>query len=165
MRCAVILSLAALAVAAPLSQGLEARQDDISSILAALQAESPEDAAAAQGALNAPAPAPVARSPKKEAAAAADDDEEQLDADGYELDTRQADDEQLDADGYELDTRKANDDEEQLDADGYELDTRKVNDDEEQLDAEGYELDTRKTEDADEEKEEEEEVAAGEEDA
>lgn len=51
MRCAVILSLAALAVAAPLGQGLDARQDDISSILAALQAENPEDAAAAQGAL------------------------------------------------------------------------------------------------------------------
>lgn len=51
MRCAVILSLAALAVAAPLSQGLEARQDDISSILAALSAENPEDAQAAQGAL------------------------------------------------------------------------------------------------------------------
>lgn len=51
MRCAVILSLAALAVAAPLSQGLDARQDDISSILAALQTESPEDAQAAAGAL------------------------------------------------------------------------------------------------------------------
>lgn len=91
----------------------------------------------------APAAAPVARS-------AADEDDEQLDADGYELDTRKVND----------------DDDEQLDADGYELDTRKVNDDDdEQLDAEGYELDTRKTKDADEEKEEEEEIAAGEEDA
>lgn len=51
MRCAVIISLAALAVAAPLSQSLDARQDDVASILAALQSESPEDAAAAQGAL------------------------------------------------------------------------------------------------------------------
>jgi hypothetical protein len=51
MRCAVIISLAALAVAAPLSQSLDARQDDVASILAALQTESPEDAAAAQGAL------------------------------------------------------------------------------------------------------------------
>lgn len=51
MRCAVVLSLTALAVAAPVSQGLEARQDDVASILAALQSESPEDAQAAQGAL------------------------------------------------------------------------------------------------------------------
>lgn len=51
MRCAIIISLAALAVAAPLSQSLEVRQDDVASILAALQTESPEDAAAASGAL------------------------------------------------------------------------------------------------------------------
>ena len=52
-----------------------------------------------------------------------------------------------------------------MDAEGYELDTRQADDDDEAVDAEGYELDTRKTKDADEEKEEEEEVAAGEEDA
>ncbi|KKY30795.1 hypothetical protein UCDDA912_g09268 [Diaporthe ampelina] len=151
MRCAVILSLAALAAAAPLSQSLDARQDDVSSILAALQAESPEDAQAVQGALSAaPAPAPVARSPKKEAAAAAGEDDEQLDAEGYELDTRQADDEEDD----------------ELDAQGYELDTRQAADEEDdELDAQGYELDTRRTKDEEEEKEEQEQIAAGEEDA